>query len=200
MASVPATSLRAASRKALGWSALFFSALDKVLKIVLWPKGLRARAVEKCRSWVTERLNGEDGLGAIYPAMANSVMMYDVLGYAPDHPDRAIARKSVENLLVIKADEAYCQPPVSPRCGTPRLMLQWRCWKPNESTTPAEQAAACGTGMAGNHCRYWTSKATGRRKGPKCPRCGRAAGAFQYRNDHYPEPGRYRRGSDGDGR
>ena len=34
--------------------------------------------------------------------MANSVMMYDVLGYPPDHPDRAIARKSVENLLVIK--------------------------------------------------------------------------------------------------
>jgi squalene-hopene/tetraprenyl-beta-curcumene cyclase len=34
---------------------------------------------------VTERLNGEDGLGAIYPAMANSVMMYDVLGYPEDH-------------------------------------------------------------------------------------------------------------------
>ena len=79
-----------------------------------WPKGLRARAIEKCRSWTTERLNGEDGLGAIYPAMANSVMMYDVLGYPPDHPDRAIARKSVENLLIVKDSEAYCQPCVSP--------------------------------------------------------------------------------------
>ena len=46
--------------------------------------------------------------------MANSVMMYDVMGYAPDHPDRAIARKSVEKLLVVKDDEAYCQPCVSP--------------------------------------------------------------------------------------
>ena len=46
--------------------------------------------------------------------MANSVMMYDVLGYPPEHPDRAIARKSVENLLVVKDDEAYCQPCVSP--------------------------------------------------------------------------------------
>ena len=63
---------------------------------------------------MTERLNGEDGLGAIYPAMANSVMMYDALGYAPDHPARAIARESVERLLVIKDDEAYCQPCVSP--------------------------------------------------------------------------------------
>jgi squalene-hopene/tetraprenyl-beta-curcumene cyclase len=41
---------------------------------------------------VVERLNGVDGLGAIYPAMANSVMMFDTLGYAPDHPHRAIAR------------------------------------------------------------------------------------------------------------
>ena len=63
---------------------------------------------------MTERLNGEDGLGAIFPAMANSVMMFDVLGYPKDHPDAAIARASIEKLLVIKDDEAYCQPCVSP--------------------------------------------------------------------------------------
>jgi len=97
------------------WSA-FFHALDAVLKRAdaLWPKGLRKRAIAKCVEFVTTRLNGEDGLGAIYPAMANSVMMFDALGYAPDHPDRAIARLSVEKLLVIKDDEAYCQPCVSP--------------------------------------------------------------------------------------
>jgi squalene-hopene/tetraprenyl-beta-curcumene cyclase len=65
-------------------------------------------------AWVEERLNGEDGLGAIFPAMANSVMMYDALSLPPDHPQRAIARTSVEKLLVVKADEAYCQPCVSP--------------------------------------------------------------------------------------
>ncbi|MFA5968716.1 MAG: squalene--hopene cyclase [Sphingomonas sp.] len=93
-----------------------FGALDKVLKAVepLWPRGTRARAVQKCVDFVTERLNGEDGLGAIYPAMANSVMMFDCLGYAADHPHRAIARQSVEKLLVVKDDEAYCQPCVSP--------------------------------------------------------------------------------------
>ena len=62
----------------------------------------------------SERLNGEDGLGAIFPAMANSVMMFDVLGYPEDHPQRAIARKSIEKLLVVHDDEAYCQPCVSP--------------------------------------------------------------------------------------
>lgn len=93
-----------------------FNALDRLLKAGdgLWPTKLRKRAIQTCEAWVVERLNGEDGLGAIYPAMANSVMMFDLLGYAADHPARAIARQSVENLLVIKEDEAYCQPCVSP--------------------------------------------------------------------------------------
>jgi squalene-hopene/tetraprenyl-beta-curcumene cyclase len=109
-----AASKRAPHQSAF-WSA-FFGALDWVLKRVepYWPARLRQRAIDKCVSWTTERLNGEDGLGAIYPAMANSVMMYDTMGYAPDHPDRAIARLSVEKLLVVKDDEAYCQPCVSP--------------------------------------------------------------------------------------
>ena len=93
-----------------------FNALDVVLKAVepLWPRRLRQRAIDACVAFVTERLNGEDGLGAIYPAMANSVMMFDALGYGEDHPDRAVARRSVERLLVIKPEEAYCQPCVSP--------------------------------------------------------------------------------------
>ena len=41
-------------------------------------------------------------------------MMYDALGYPPEHPDRAIARRAVDKLLVIREDEAYCQPCVSP--------------------------------------------------------------------------------------
>jgi len=46
--------------------------------------------------------------------MANSVLMFDALGYPADHPDRAIARSSLEKLLVVKDDEAYCQPCLSP--------------------------------------------------------------------------------------
>ena len=98
-----------------GWSALFKS-LDVVLKGVdpHWPTKLRTRAIEQAVAFTKERLNGEDGLGAIYPAMANSVMMFDVLGYPEDYPDRAIARRGIEKLLVIKDDEVYCQPCVSP--------------------------------------------------------------------------------------
>src|SRR6195256_533096 len=77
------------------WSwFLLFRGIDPVL-----------RAIAKAASFVTERLNGEDGLGAIFPAMVNSVLMYDVLGYAADHPDLLIARASIDKLLVIKPDE-----------------------------------------------------------------------------------------------
>ena len=94
----------------------FFRGVDNVLRATepLFPKSTRQRAIDSAVAWTTEHLNGEDGLGAIFPAMANSVMMFAVLGYAEDHPLRAIARKSIEKLLVVHEQEAYCQPCVSP--------------------------------------------------------------------------------------
>ncbi len=94
----------------------FFRGVDNVLRAAepYFPKRTRQRAVDRAGAWVIERLNGEDGLGAIFPAMANSVMMFDVLGYPENHPQRAIARKSIEKLLAVHEHEAYCQPCVSP--------------------------------------------------------------------------------------
>src|SRR5581483_3277655 len=93
-----------------------FRAIDNVLRAIEphMPKRSRERAIDAAVAWVGERLNGEDGLGAIFPAMANSVMMYDALGIAENDPRRAIARKSIEKLLVVHEQEAYCQPCVSP--------------------------------------------------------------------------------------
>ena len=93
-----------------------FAVIDKVLRVVepMFPSRTRRTAIEKAVAFVKERLNGEDGLGAIFPAMANSVMMYDALGIPESDPDRAIARYSVEKLLIETEDEIYCQPCVSP--------------------------------------------------------------------------------------
>jgi squalene-hopene/tetraprenyl-beta-curcumene cyclase len=95
---------------------LFFRVVDAVLRPAtkLFPKSLRRRAINRAADFVTERLNGEDGLGAIYPAMANAVMMFDALGGPANEAKAAIARDSVERLLVVKDDEAYCQPCLSP--------------------------------------------------------------------------------------
>jgi squalene-hopene/tetraprenyl-beta-curcumene cyclase len=94
----------------------FFRGVDSVLRVTepFFPQSTRERAVDRAVTWTIERLNGEDGLGAIFPAMANSVMMLAALGYTEGHPHRVIARKSIEKLLVAHDDEAYCQPCVSP--------------------------------------------------------------------------------------
>jgi squalene-hopene/tetraprenyl-beta-curcumene cyclase len=118
-----------------------FDVLDDILRLVepAMPLGLREEAIEKCASWVKERLNGEDGLGAIYPAMANTVMMFDCLGYDPSHPDYAIARQSVDKLVVDTPERAYCQPCLSPvwdtalsahammEAGAPRPAIEKAC-------------------------------------------------------------------------
>ena len=97
------------------WSQVF-GGIDRVLRLFepAFPKSLRKTSIDKAVAFVTERLNGEDGLGGIFPAMVNSLLVYDALGYPHDHPDYVTARGSIEKLLVIKDDEAYCQPCLSP--------------------------------------------------------------------------------------
>jgi squalene-hopene/tetraprenyl-beta-curcumene cyclase len=95
---------------------LFFRLIDVLLRLAepIFPDRPRRLAVERAVAFVTQRLNGEDGLGAIFPAMVNAVMMFDVLGYAKDDPNLVTAKRAIEKLLVIKPSEAYCQPCVSP--------------------------------------------------------------------------------------
>ena len=71
-----------APHQSWGWF-LLFRGLDSILRAIepLFPKKLaRAARSTSAVAFIEERLNGEDGLGAIYPPMANTVMMYEVLG------------------------------------------------------------------------------------------------------------------------
>jgi len=157
-----------------------FGTLDRVLYRVerLFPQSLRRRCIDKAVAFVTERLNGEDGLGAIYPAMANSVMMFDTLGYAPDHPDAAIAWASLHKLLVIEEHRAYCQPCLSP---------VWDTGLAGHAIAEAEGANAPQVAAANAWLRSkqindvvgdWA------RQRPDAPPGG---WAFQYENPHYPD-------------
>jgi squalene-hopene/tetraprenyl-beta-curcumene cyclase len=161
--------------------ATFFFALDQVLRAAepRFPKGNQQKAIDKAVAFVDERLNGEDGLGGIFPAMVNSVMMYAALGVPADDPRRAIARASVEKLLVVKDDEAYCQPCFSPVWDTAlasHALLE-------AGASMAEDAAKQGLAwlkplqvldVVGD----WAEARPGVRPG---------GWAFQYRNDHYPD-------------
>jgi squalene-hopene/tetraprenyl-beta-curcumene cyclase len=159
------------------WCCLF-RLIDIVLRpaVKLSPKTLRKRAIQRAVDFVSERLNGEDGLGAIFPAMANACLMFDVLG---EHDKAKIARASLDKLLVIKDDEAYCQPCVSPVWDTALA-----CHALLETGDPQAMAQACRglewlkplqvLDVEGD----WIARRSGLRPG---------GWAFQYANPHYPD-------------
>ncbi len=93
-----------------------FFLLDRCARVIdpLIPKAMRRAATRRAESWFIERLNGEDGLGAIFPAMVNALEAMVLLGYPNDHPHRVTAKRALEKLLVIHGTSAYCQPCVSP--------------------------------------------------------------------------------------
>jgi squalene-hopene/tetraprenyl-beta-curcumene cyclase len=80
----------------------------------LIPTALRAHALRRAEAWTIERLNGEDGLGAIFPAMVNALEALAVRGYPQDDPRRLTAKRALQQLLVVEGPSAYCQPCISP--------------------------------------------------------------------------------------
>ena len=161
------------------WGALF-GGVDRVLQRVApyFPKGTRKRAIDKAVAFTIEHLNGEDGLGAIYPAMANTVMMFELLGFPHDREEVKLARASIEKLMVVKETEAYCQPCLSPVWDTAlaaQALLE----------TDEGGAAAAGQGLDWLIPRQvldvvgdWAHNRPDVRPG---------GWAFQYENPHYPD-------------
>ncbi|HYB19743.1 MAG TPA: squalene--hopene cyclase, partial [Thermodesulfobacteriota bacterium] len=78
------------------------------------PRAVRRLAIKKAEKWFLERLNAENGLGAIFPAMVNAHEALDCLGYPADHAYRATTKQALQKLLIRGEDFAYCQPCVSP--------------------------------------------------------------------------------------
>ena len=163
-----------------GWIQ-FFDAVDALLKRAepLFPSATRKRAIDRAVAFVVERLNGVDGLGAIFPAMVNSVLMFDAIGYPPDHPHVVAARESIERLLVVKGDEAYCQPCVSPIWDT--ALAAHALLEVGDETAEA----SAGAGLAWLKPRQvldvkgdWAVRRPDVRPG---------GWAFQYANAHYPD-------------
>ncbi len=47
-----------------------------------------------------EHTRHTDGVAAIYPPMMYVIMALDLLGYAPDHPERVEAQRQFDRLMV----------------------------------------------------------------------------------------------------
>lgn len=110
----------------------FFITLDRALKLYdrMPLVALRRRAVERAAQWMLDHLNGSGGLGAIYPAMANSLVALRCLGYDVDHPLVVKALGEIEALEVydaqprgqVSGETMHLQPCFSPVWDTALLI------------------------------------------------------------------------------
>ncbi len=161
--------------------ARVFFTLDRVFRVIdpVIPGAMRRRAIARAEAWTLERLNGEDGLGAIFPAMVNALEMMVLLGYPADDPRRVTAKRAIDKLLVEQGDRAYCQPCVSPVWDTGLACLALQTAGDEQSLAAAQRGldwlrARQVLDIVGDWC-------------ARRPRLAPGGWPFQYGNAHYPD-------------
>jgi squalene-hopene/tetraprenyl-beta-curcumene cyclase len=164
-----------------GFLAKAFLLLDRAGRLIepLVPRAMRARATRKAESWMLARLNGEDGLGAIFPAMVNALEAMVILGYPADDPHRVTAKRAIEKLLVVGPTQAYCQPCVSPIWDTALACLAMQ----EAGDEPSRLSARRGldwlkTKQLLDEPGDWRANR---------PNLAGGGWAFQFGNDYYPD-------------
>ena len=111
-------------RRLMSWRNFFLVAdrLFKWYEKLPW-KPLRRLALRKAKEWVLEHLERSEGLGAIYPAMVNSVFALRSLGYTTE--DLVTAREigHLAQFEIEDGDTLRMQPCVSPVWDTALTMF-----------------------------------------------------------------------------
>ena len=157
-----------------------FILLDRVLKrIDGWiPQRTKESALRHAEQWILDRMQGEGGIGAIFPAMANAVMALKSLGYPDDHADYQRGLQALDDLIVYKGDEVLCQPCLSPiwdTCLSTSALL--------ESGIPSGHSAI-------QDAIKWLFSKQIFVPGDWCyhaPDLESAGWAFEFENDYYPD-------------
>lgn len=145
----------------------------------LIPSSIRAKSIRRAANWFIARLNGEHGLGAIFPAMVNAYEALELLGYTADHPARRRLRKGLRDLVVEQADCAYCQPCLSPVWDTGLA-----CMALQEADGGKSCAPVCLALDWLEARQLLDTPGDWSQQHPNLPGGG---WPFQFRNDHYPD-------------
>ncbi|MEO8327681.1 MAG: squalene--hopene cyclase, partial [Nitrospirota bacterium] len=165
----------------------FFVWVDGLLRLYeAYPiKALRKKALKSAQAWVIEHMDGEGGLGAIYPAMAYSIYALRALGYSTDHPLVQKALREIEDL------EIYSNPGNTP---APTMLHLQPCHSPVWDTALTINALI-ERGLALDHSSLRRADAWLRSR--QCQKVGdwavsapeaRSGGwAFQFENEWYPD-------------
>jgi squalene-hopene/tetraprenyl-beta-curcumene cyclase len=161
------------------WKKLFYIA-DRALKGLepMSPRELRARSLARAERWILQHLEHSDGLGAIHPAMLNTVHALWMLGYDWDDPVMAKAWDDLLALGVERDGEWFMQPCLSPVWDTALAALALSSTGSRASEPHLVRAADWLLAHRTTLVSDWRHAA---------PHAPPGCWAFQYRNDHYPD-------------
>ena len=147
---------------------------------------LRKVAIKKAEKWMLERFEKSDGLGAIYPAMLNSIVALRCLDYSVDDPQMIRAMDEFEKLGIDCPDG-------TPDYSTPTFRMQ-PCFPPVWDTAQAMYALG-EAGIARNDPRMlkaadWILSKEVRQKGDwaeKVKNVEPGGWYFEFNNEFYPD-------------
>ena len=159
----------------------FFLRADAALKWLdqfTW-KPLRKRALATAESWMLAHMGtGSDGLAAVFPAMLNSIIALQALGYREDDPHLVKAVRDFEGLFVDDPDDFRIQPCLSPVWDTAVNLIALL----ESGLSPAHPAVA--------RAAEWLVSKEVRVPGDwkrKNPHHESSGWAFEFNNDQYPD-------------
>ncbi len=161
----------------------FFLLLDRGIKL-LEASGAgrnRQKAIEAASGWMLARLERSDGLGAIFPAMVNSIMALTQLGYGINDPLLQRELRHFENLVLDDERGFRVQPCHSPVWDTALTAYSIAAVRPDPDG-PA--------GWALGRAADWLLSKEVRQRGDwsvRRPSVEPGGWYFEYENEHYPD-------------
>ena len=164
----------------MGWHGCF-RAIDRMLKWCqrrrLTP--LRRKAIAAAERWMIARFDGSDGLGAIYPPMAWSLIALKSLGYPDDSTEVQYCRERLEGLVL--EDEATGRVRVQP-CKSP-------VWDTAITVRALAASGLRGDNPALRQAVDWLLARQIRQRGDwaETVRAEPGGWCFEYANDFYPD-------------
>ncbi len=163
----------------VNWRVVF-NGIDWGLKLLekcrLRP--LRKRSLRLASEWMLERLEGSDGLGAIFPPIIWSVISLRCLGYAEDSPEVQAQLHELKELVVSDGDADHLQP-----CKSP-------VWDTAIATIALRDAGLRTDHPALKRAADWLLSKECRRAGDWAMRdskCEPSGWYFEFNNDFYPD-------------
>jgi squalene-hopene/tetraprenyl-beta-curcumene cyclase len=166
-----------------GWWASCFRGIDAAIKVLerLGIAPLRRRAVAACRSWMLDRFEGSDGLGAIFPPIVWSIIGLKAMGCPDESEEVRECWRQLEGLIEPEEN------------GTTRLEpCRSPVWDTAITLKALAEAAAADDSLDGEHLDRavdWLLDREIRTPGDWSSRvaCEPAGWCFEYANRFYPD-------------